>query len=50
MKENKDYQLKVRLTKSERELLVEAASSANVSISEYVRMALYQKIGGNANG
>lgn len=47
MKENKDYQLKVRLTKSEREILVEKAGAANMSISEYVRAALYQFIGGN---
>ena len=46
MKENKDYQLKVRLTKSERELLVQAAAAANMNISEFVRMALYHAIGG----
>lgn len=45
MKENKDYQLKVRLTQTEREKLVEAAASANMNISEFVRMAIYHKIG-----
>ena len=47
MKENKDYQLKVRLTKSEKELLVEAAASANMNISEFVRMAIYHQMGGS---
>ena len=47
MKENKDYQLKVRLTNSEKELLVEAAAAAGMNISEFVRMAIYQKIGGS---
>lgn len=46
MRENRDYQLKVRLTNSERDLLVEAAAAANMNISDFVRMALYQKIGG----
>lgn len=49
MKENKDYQLKVRLTKSEKEMLVQAAAAANLNISEYVRMALYHTIGGIQN-
>lgn len=46
MKENRDYQLKVRLTNSEKELLVEAAANADMNISDFVRMALYQIIGG----
>lgn len=46
MKENKDYQLKVRLTNSEKEWLFEAAAAAGMSISDFVRSALYQKIGG----
>lgn len=44
MKENKDYQLKVRLTQTEREKLVEAAAAANMNISEFVRMAIYHQI------
>ena len=44
MKENKDYQLKVRLTNSEKEKLFEAAASADMSISEFVRMAIYHQI------
>lgn len=50
MKETKDYQLKVRLTNREKEMLVEAAAAANMNISEFVRMALYQKFGGKNNG
>lgn len=50
MKENRDYQLKVRLTSSERDLLVEKAAAAGMNISEFVRVALYQFIGGNKNG
>ena len=46
MKENREYQLKVRLTNREREWLVEAASAASMSISDYVRAALYKMIGG----
>ena len=46
MKENRDYQLKVRLTNSEKELLVEKAAAAGITISEFVRAALYQYIGG----
>lgn len=48
MKENRDYQLKVRLTSSEREQLVAAAASANMNISDFVRMAIYQRIGGQS--
>lgn len=47
MKENREYQLKVRLTNSEKEMLVQAAETANLTISEYVRAAIYQIIGGN---
>lgn len=46
MKENREYQLKVRLTNSEKEALVEAAAASNMSISDFVRMAIYQRIGG----
>ena len=46
MKENRDYQLKVRLTANEREILTERAAMAGMSISEYVRAALYQFNGG----
>ena len=45
MKENRDYQLKVRLTNSEKDWLVEAAAAANMNISDFVRMAIYQQIG-----
>lgn len=48
MKQNREYQLKVRLTNSEKEKLVESATAADMTISEFVRMALYQFIGGNA--
>lgn len=50
MKEKREYQLKVRLTNSEKELLADYAAAANMTISEYVRMALYQYIGGNKDG
>lgn len=46
MTDNREYQLKVRLTNSEKDLLKQAAAAANLTISEYVRMAIYQKIGG----
>ena len=46
MKENRDYQLKVRLTNSEKDLLVDRAAAANMTISEYVRAAIYRQIGG----
>lgn len=42
MKENRDYQLKVRLTNSEREKLVEYAQAHSMNISDVVRMALYR--------
>lgn len=50
MKENREYQLKVRLTNSEKEMLQKKAESANITISEFVRAAIYQFIGGNKNG
>lgn len=46
MTENREYQLKVRLTNSEKDLLFQAAERAGMSISEFVRAAIYQKIGG----
>lgn len=45
--ENRVYQLKVRLTNSEREKLVEKAKGAGMTISEFVRLALYQYIAQN---
>lgn len=47
MNENREYQLKVRLTNREKEKLMQAAERAGMSISEFVRAAIYQKIGGN---
>ena len=41
MKENREYQLKVRLTNSEKERLTTLAAGAGLTISEYVRLALY---------
>ena len=46
MKENREYQLKVRLTNSEKELLIQKADAAGMTISEFVRAAVYQFIGG----
>ena len=46
MKENRDYQLKVRLTNSEKEKLVEYAAAHEMKISELVRWALKNIIGG----
>lgn len=40
MKENKTYQLKVRLTETERERLQDYAAAHGMTISELVRMAL----------
>lgn len=50
MKETRNYQLKVRLTSSERELLEKQAKNANMTISEFVRAALYKYIGGIKDG
>lgn len=44
MSENREYQLKVRLTNSEKELLMQATEAANLTISEFVRMAIYHQI------
>lgn len=49
MKEKREYQLKVRLTNSEKEQLADYAASHNMSISELVRMALYRAMGVNTN-
>lgn len=49
MKENKTYQLKVRLTNREKELLQRTAAEQNTTISEFVRAALYKFIGGYKN-
>ena len=50
MKENREYQLKVRLTNSEKEWLVAEAEAAGLTISEFVRAAIYRTIGGKQNG
>ena len=47
MKEIKDYQIKVRLTQTERQTVQEFAAAHNLTISELVRQALYRMIGGN---
>ena len=47
MKENKDFQIKVRLTQTERRAVQEYAAAHNLSISELVRQALYRYLGGN---
>ena len=44
MKELRDYQLKVRLTQTERELFQDYAARANITMSELVRMALYRLV------
>lgn len=49
MKENREYQLKVRLTNSERDWLVQAAEAADMTISEFVRAAIFRTIGGQEN-
>lgn len=50
MKENREYQLKVRLTNRERDWLVQAAEAADMTISEFVRAAIFRSIGGQSNG
>lgn len=47
MKENRTYQLKVRLTNSEKEELHKLAAKQEITISELVRIALYKYFGGN---
>ncbi len=49
MKENRDYQLKVRLTNSEKEKLLEYAAAHELTISDLVRAAIYRFIGGKQN-
>ena len=44
MNENREYQLKVRLTNREKESLMQAAERAGMSISEFVRAAIYHQI------
>ena len=45
MKENKEYQLKVRLTNSEKAMLAEYAQARNLTISDVVRTAIFRMIG-----
>lgn len=45
MKENRDYQLKVRLTDKEKDLLFEYAAAHGLTISEAVRSAIARAIG-----
>lgn len=45
MKENKVYQLKVRLTEAERDLVKEYAAAHNMTISELVRMSIARTMG-----
>ena len=49
MKENKDYQVKVRLTQTERLQVQEYATAQEMTISEVVRQALKEYLGGNKN-
>lgn len=42
MKENREYQLKVRLTNSEKEKLVEFAAAHSFTLSDLVRAAIYR--------
>ena len=39
MKENKDYQIKCRLTQTEKERIFEYCERHGISLSEFVRMA-----------
>ena len=47
MKENKDSQIKVRLTQTERKAVQDYAAAHSLTISELVRQALYRMLGGN---
>lgn len=42
MKETRDYQLKVRLTETERQKLFDYAAAHGMKISDVVRLALYR--------
>lgn len=46
MKEIKDYQVKVRLTQTEKQAVQEFAAAHNITISELLRQALYRYLGG----
>lgn len=50
IKENRDYQLKVRLTNSEKENVINYAAAHNITISELVRAAIQRYLGGKENG
>ena len=47
MRDNKSKKLDVRVTESEKELIKKYAEERNLTISELVRLALTQIIGGN---
>ena len=44
MKEKREYQLKVRLTETEKEQLQNYAAAHNVSLSELVRKLIYAEL------
>ena len=44
VKENKDSQIKVRITKSERERIEEYCKDAELTVSEFLRLAIAEYI------
>lgn len=46
MKENKDCQVKVRITKSEKERIEKYCQDAELTISQFIRIAIKEYFGG----
>lgn len=46
MRDNKNTKIDIRMSIQEKEQLKEYAAAAGMSISEFVRMAIYHQIGG----
>ena len=49
MKENKSEQIKVRITPTEKEKVQEYCEANAITISQFMRLAINELLGGNAN-
>ena len=50
MKEIKDIQIKVRITPTEKEKIMEYCEINNLTVSQFLRMAISEVLGGRNNG
>ena len=50
MKENKDVQLKFRLTTSQKTQIENYCATHNITVSEFLRMTVNEFLGGKQNG